>query len=297
MTDSKMIHSDPTKPRVSVCIVTYKRDDTLIDSLRQLLASTYPPQEIWIVDNARSAALPARLSEFTVPIQLLYPEGNVGCAGLNLAFARTTGKYVFCFDDDSFPAPDCIENAVRAFELDSTLGMIGFKMHDPETRLPWHDRWWNPDCAVSRPTIFCPGCGLAFRNDPHLPDEICVPDIVSQAHEFSMAAEILRLGYRIEFRPDCVAFHPDTTKGYSGEKARNGNRNQLRFLIHYADSLNLAVLLGSQILLAATRRPHETRFAFDYFFSIHRRALPRTVARQFREVFSWHTHPKLGRLL
>ena len=282
---------------VSVCIVTYKRDDTLIDSLHHLLASTCLPQEIWIVDNARSMALPERLREFTVPIQLLYPEGNVGCSGLNLAFAKATGKYVFCFDDDSFPSPDCIEKAVRAFEADPALGMIGFKMHDPETRLPWYDRWWNPDCAVVRPTVFCPGCGLAFHNDPRLPDEMCVPDIVSQAHELSIAAEILRLGYRIEFRPDCVAFHPDTTKGYSGEKARVGNRNQLRFLIRYADGVNLAVLLFSQLLLASTRRPNEMRFAFNYFFSVHRRALPRQIARQFSEVFSWHTHPKLGRLL
>lgn len=277
--------------------MTYKRDDTLIDSLSRLLASTCPPSEIFVVDNARSAALPERLKKFLVPIQLLYPAGNVGCAGLNLAFQRVTGKYIFCFDDDSFPAPDCIENAVRAFEFDVTLGMIGFKMHEPETRQPWHDPWWNPDCAVARPTTFCPGCGLAFRNDARLPDEICVPDIVSQAHELSMAAEILRLGYRIEFRPDCVAFHPDTTKGYSGDKARNGNRNQLRFLIRYADTGNLAVLLFSQVLLAVTLRPNEMFFAFDYFFSVQRRALPRRIARRFREIFSWHTHPKLGRLL
>jgi GT2 family glycosyltransferase len=282
---------------VSVCIVTYKRDDTLVDSLRRLLASTCLPSEIFVVDNARSTALPERLREFAVPVELIYPVGNVGCAGLNLAFAKATGKYIFCFDDDSFPAPDCIEKAVRAFESDPTLGMIGFKMHDPGTRLPWHDPWWNPDCAVARPTVFCPGCGLAFRNDSRLPAELCVPDIVSQAHELSMAAEILRLGYRIEFRPDCVAFHPDTTKGYSGEKARNGNRNQLRFLIRYADGGHLAVLLFSQFLLFAARRPNEMRFAFDYFFSARRRALPRRIARQFREIFSWHAHPKLGRLL
>ncbi len=285
------------QPKISVCIVTYERDDTLMDSLRRLLASTCPPQEIWIVDNARSAALPERLREFTTPLQLLYPEGNVGCAGLNLAFAKATGKYVFCFDDDSFPAPDCLEKAVQAFEADPTLGMIGFKMHDPKTHLPWHDRWWNPDCTVARPTVFCPGCGLAFRNDSRLPSELCVPDIVSQAHELSIAAEILRLGYRIEFRPDCVAFHPDTSKGYSGEKARNGNRNQLRFLIRYADGCNLVLLLLSQILLAVSGRPNEARFASVYFLSVRRRALSRRLARQFREVFSWHIHPKLGRLL
>jgi glycosyltransferase involved in cell wall biosynthesis len=289
--------ADLTQPLTSICIVTYKRDDTLVDSLRRLLASTCRPSEIFVVDNARSPALPERLREFSVPVKLLYPEGNVGCAGLNLAFRQARGKYVFCFDDDSFPAPDCLEKAVRAFDADATLGMIGFKMHEPEAGQPWHDRWWNPDSKVVASTVFCPGCGLAFRNDVRLPNEICVPDIVSQAHELSMAAEILRLGYRIEFRPDCMAFHPDTTKGYSGEKARNGNRNQLRFLIRYADPLNLVILLASQLILATLRQPNEARFAFDYFFSIRRRPLPRRIARQFHEVFSWHAYHRLGHFL
>lgn len=282
---------------VSVCVVTYRRDDTLIESLRQLMASTCRPQEILIVDNGRSSALPARLKEFVAPIEVLYPGGNVGCAGLNLAFRRATGEIIFCFDDDSFPAPDCMEKALQAFMADRTLGMVGFKMHDPATRQPWHDRWWNPDSARVQPTVFCPGCGLAFRNDPRLPDEMCLPDIVSQAHELSIAAEILRLGYRIEFRPECVAFHPEPAKTYVGEKARNGHRNELRFLIRYADGRNLGVLLLSHLLFAAFRQPNEMRFAFDYFLSARRRPLPRPIARKFREAFSWHIHPRLGRLL
>jgi len=73
--------------------------------LRQLLASTCPPEEIWIVDNGRSSELPGTPARIPRVDSILYPEGNVGCAGLNLAFAQATGKYVFCFDDDSFPAP------------------------------------------------------------------------------------------------------------------------------------------------------------------------------------------------
>jgi len=278
-------------------MVTYHRDDTLMESLRRLLASSRKPDEILIVDNGRSADLPARLKEFSYPIQLLYPEGNVGCAGLNLAFQRAVGAFIFCFDDDSFPAPDCLEKTMAAFAADAGLGMVGFKLHDPVTREPWHDRWWNPNSSVPQPTVFCPGCGLVFRNDPRLPQEICVPDIVSQAHELSMAAEVLRLGYRIEFRPECVAYHPNTGPGYQGAKAVAGNRNQLRFLIRYADGLRLGVLLMSQLWRAVARQPNEARFALKYCFSARRRPLPRRVAAQFREVFSWHIHPRLGRLI
>lgn len=286
-----------SRPLLSVCIVTYRRDETLMESLGHLLQSTLLPDEILIVDNGRSEKLPDLRKGFPVPVELIYPEGNVGCAGLNLAFAKARGRFIVCFDDDSFPAPDCMARVVAAFDADETLGMIGFNMHDPQTRLPWHDPWWNPEIAEVRETVFCPGCGVAFRNDGELPYEICIPDLVAQGHELSMAAEILRLGYRIERHPECVAYHPDTTKGYSGEKARIGNQNQLRFLIRYADPRRLAVILLSQLLFDLSGRPNERQFVFDYFSSVRRRPLPYLIARKFREVFVWHIHSKLGRFV
>ena len=282
---------------VSVCIVTYQRDETLMASLKHLLKSTLQPDEILIVDNGSSEKLPELLKGFPVPVELIYPEGNVGCAGLNLAFAKAKGKFLFCFDDDSFPSPDCMARALSAFDADPTLGMIGFNMHDPDTRLPWHDPWWNPELQEISETIFCPGCGVAFRRDPRLPMEICIPDLVSQGHELSMAAEILRLGYRIERHPECIAYHPDTTKGYSGEKARVGNQNQLRFLIRYADARRLAALFLSQLLFSISGHPNELRFFAEYMSSVARRPLSRPIAGKFMEVFSWHIHSKLGRLL
>jgi glycosyltransferase involved in cell wall biosynthesis len=282
---------------VSVCIVTYRRDETLMESLQQLLRSTVQPDEILIVDNGPSEMLPQLLKGFPVPVELIYPEGNVGCAGLNLAFAKAKGRFLFCFDDDSFPDPDCMARAIAAFEADPTLGMIGFNMHDPETRTPWHDPWWNPETPEIRETIFCPGCGVAFRRDPRLPEEICIPDLISQGHELSMAAEILRLGLRIERHPECVAYHPDTTKGYTGEKARVGNQNQLRFLIRYSDTRRLIVLFLSQIFFSISGKANELPFFTEYLSSGSRRPLTRSVASKFREVFIWHIYPKLARFL
>jgi glycosyltransferase involved in cell wall biosynthesis len=282
---------------ISVCIVTYQRDDKLMESLQHLLQSTRLPDEILIVDNGHSEKLPKLLKGFPILVELIYPKGNIGCAGLNLAFTKAGGNFIFCFDDDSFPAPDCMAKAVAAFDADPSLGMVGFKMYDSKTLLPWHDRWWNPDITQIRETVFCPGCGVAFRNDPKFPAEICIPDIVSQGHELSMAAEVLRLDYRIEFHPECVAYHPDTTKGYTDEKARVGNQNQLRFLIRYADARRLFVILLSQLLFVISGRSNNMRFVFGYFSSITRYPLPRRVAREFLEVFSWHIHPRLRRLL
>jgi glycosyltransferase involved in cell wall biosynthesis len=282
---------------VSVCIVTYRRDRVLLASLARLFESTLTPDEVIVVDNGRSSELPALLSGYGWPVRIMYPARNLGCEALNLAFAQAKGEFIFCFDDDSFPAEDCLSRAVAAFGRDPALGMIGFKMHDPVSRQPWHDPWWNPDSSSVRSTVFCPGCGLAFRRNDRLPQELCLPDVVSQAHELSIAAEVLRLGLMIEFRPECIAFHPDTRPGYRGEKAVAGARNQLRFIAAYADLRTLGVLLLSSALGLLSGSRAESLFAMRCILSGRSRRLPRRIAGRFLDVFQWHVHPRLQRFL
>jgi len=287
------------QPRISVCIVTYLRDLDLLNSLGQLAKSTFQEYDILIVDNGPSAELPGMLEGAGIsrPWRLIQAPENRGCANLNLLFAEAQGELIVCFDDDSYPHPTCLERAWQLFQAEPTLGMIGFKMHLPKTGEPWHDPWWNPDASEPRPTVLCPGCGLAFRNDSRLPPELCIPDIVSQAHELSIAAEVARLGYRIEFRPECVAYHPDTTQGYSGDKADAGALNQLRFLIRYSDKLTLRLLVLTHWLVRMRGLPHQYEFVRQYAKDVPRRPLTRETMARFHEVLLWHMHPWLRRFI
>jgi glycosyltransferase involved in cell wall biosynthesis len=289
--------SNPTK--ISVCIVTFRRDDDLMQSLAHLKKSTFQDFEILIVDNGSSTELPGRLegSGISRLLRLIQAPENRGCANLNLLFPEARGEVIACFDDDSYPRADCLERAWAAFQNDQNLGMIGFKMHVPDTGDPWHDPWWNPDSPKPRATVLCPGCGLAFRNDPRLPREMCIPEIVSQAHELSMAAEIARLGYQIEFRPECVAYHPDTSKGYSGAKADGGAVNQLRFLMCYADLLTRWLLLATHWLVRLRGLPNQYHFVLECFKSSSGRSLDKKTMRRFRDVLHWHIHPWLRKLI
>ncbi|MEM6910422.1 MAG: glycosyltransferase family 2 protein [Verrucomicrobiota bacterium] len=283
------------RPRISICIVTYLRDEDLIKSVARIEESDFCDYEILIVDNAGSNQLRTLLeaAEIRGAWRLIRASENLGCANLNLLFPDAVGEIIVCFDDDSYPRADCLGRVSRIFEESADMGMIGFKMHVPETGDPWSDPWWNPDSAEARPTVLCPGCGLAFRNDPRLPSQLCIPTIVSQAHELSMAAEIVRLGYRIEFRPECVAYHPDTTKGYFGAKAQAGNLNQLRFLIGYSDWLTLQLLVLTHWIAKMRGLPNQVEFIRDYRREVTRRSLPRRAMRRFRDVLLWHIHRRL----
>ncbi len=286
---------EPKYTSISVCIATFQRDDALLNSLSELSKSSFVDFEILILDNGQSKALPGLLETLPVkqPLQLVQASENLGCANLNRLFQKARGQIVVCFDDDSYPAEDCLENAYRAFQSNPELGMIGFKMHTPETGEPWHDPWWNPEETEVKATVFCIGCGMAFRRDSRLPVDLCIPDIVSQAHELSIAAEILRLGYAIEFHPECRAYHPDTGTGYTGKKAESGNLNQLRFLLRYSDPKSLRLIRWTHRLLRLRGMPHNCAFIRDYLHESPRMPLSRPLMQKFHTVLDWHLHPRL----
>ena len=295
----RLIMTNLSEPSISICIVTYNRDSDLLTSLSHFDRSEFSDFEILIVDNGNSQALPHLLEDekFSFEFQLIQTSENLGCANLNKLFALARGEIIACFDDDSYPRSDCLKKIWELFQERSQLGMIGCKMHLPESGEPWHDRWWNPDSVSPQATVLCPGCGVAFRNDPRLPEALCVPDIVSQAHELSMAAEIARLGYEIEFRPDCVAYHPNTKIGYLGAKAENGALNQLRFLLRYADPTTLFLLRLTNWLVRLQGMPDRCRFIKEYLKKNGRSPLKRSTMRRFGEVLKWHIHPRLQRFI
>lgn len=288
-------------PRVAitVCIVTYMREAVLVRSLSKLGASDFQDFEVLIVDNGLSATLPNLIERvrLTQPVRLVQATENKGCANLNLLLPIAKGEIIACFDDDSYPARECLGRAWHLFKHRPSLGMIGFKMHVPETGEPWHDPWWNPDSKIPRPTVLCPGCGLAFRNDPRLPKDICIPEITTQAHELSMAAEIARLGYEIEFQPHCIAYHPDTTIGYVGKKAEIGNLNQLRFLCLYGNRKILALLILTNLMAKFRGAPSHIAFIFSCLFLQSRRIHDNDTIRRFYQVVIWNTHPRLHFLI
>lgn len=287
------------KPKISVCIVTFQRNDELLNSLYHFERSEFKEFEVLIVDNGHSTDLPARLRDAGLDLsyKLIQAPENRGCASLNTLFEIAKGDIITCFDDDSYPNTTCLTLVWDAFKNDAALGMIGFKMHLPNTGEAWHDSYWNPDIERPRETVLCIGCGLAFKNDRRLPENLCIPDIVSQAHELSMAAEIARLDYKIEFHPECIAYHPNTKIGYLGAKAENGALNQLRFLLRYADPTTLFLLRLTHWLVRLQGMPDRCRFIKEYLKKNGRSPLKRSTMRRFGEVLKWHIHPRLQRFI
>ncbi|NJM37802.1 MAG: glycosyltransferase family 2 protein [Akkermansiaceae bacterium] len=106
-----------SSPLISVCIVTYQRDRDLLHSLQQLSRSEFQDYEILIVDNGPSTELPQLIQELNLanPWRLIPAPENRGCANLNLLFPAARGQIIACFDDDSYPADDCLGHVAKIF--------------------------------------------------------------------------------------------------------------------------------------------------------------------------------------
>ncbi|WP_052263250.1 glycosyltransferase [Geobacter pickeringii] len=103
-------------PLVSVIVPTHNRPDMLPDTLRSILAQSYPNIEIVVVNDAGEDV--ERLVKEVAPTAVyLRHERNKGLAGArNTGIRHATGKYIAYLDDDDLFYPEHIETLVTFLE-------------------------------------------------------------------------------------------------------------------------------------------------------------------------------------
>lgn len=125
---------------VSAIVVTYLRPVELESCIESLLAQTFPPTEVVVVDNGggtdqatRDAC--ERLNGGTRVTCLVNPENSLTVAR-NLGVAACDGEFVLLVDDDVTLAPDYIEQMLEAVSADrSVVGLQGYISQEPRHRI------------------------------------------------------------------------------------------------------------------------------------------------------------------
>lgn len=108
-------------PRVSVHIVTYNNQDTIIHTLDSLFQQHYQDYSVLVVDNASIDNTIVHCQEF--PLRLYQNSDNVGYAvAHNQALALTDSDYVLTLNPDMFLHPDFIAEMVRVLDSNPQLG-------------------------------------------------------------------------------------------------------------------------------------------------------------------------------
>ncbi|MFJ3952168.1 glycosyltransferase family 2 protein [Streptomyces libani] len=233
------------------------------EELRALLDSVAKqngdPIEVVVVGNGSPLPeLPDGVRTVELPENVGIPAGrNVGIEAFGPGGSDVDGL-LFLDDDGLLAREDTAELCREAFAADPELGIISFRIADPDTgetqrRHVPRLRASDP-MRSSRVTTFLGGAN-AVRT--HVFEEVGgLPDDFFYAHEETdLAWRALDAGWQIDYRSDMVLFHPTTAPARHAVYHRMVARNRVWLARRNLPAPLVPVYLGVWLLLTLARRP------------------------------------------
>ncbi|MEV8413766.1 glycosyltransferase, partial [Streptomyces niveus] len=233
------------------------------DDLRALIDSVAKqdgdPIDVVVVGNGAPVGdVPDGVRTIELPENLGIPGGrNVGIE----AFGPSGGDVdvlLFLDDDGLLPGTDTAELVREAFAADPVLGIVSFRIADPDTGLT--QRRHVPRLRASDPlrssrvTTFLGGAN-AVRTKV-LAEVGALPGDFFYAHEETdLAWRALDAGWMIDYRADMVLFHPTMPPSRHAVYHRMVARNRVWLARRNLPAPVVPVYLGVWILLTLARRP------------------------------------------
>ncbi|MGI5479660.1 glycosyltransferase family 2 protein [Streptomyces lavendofoliae] len=246
--------------RLGAVIITMgNRPDDLRALIESVRAQDGDPVEIVVVGNgAPVTGVPDGVRTVDLPENLGIPGGrNAGIEAFGPA-GTDVDALLFLDDDGLLPHKDTAELVRQAFTADPELGIISFRIADPDTGVT--QRRHVPRLRASDPmrssrvTTFLGGANAVrtkvFAEVGGLPDEFFY------AHEETdLAWRALDAGWMIDYRADMVLFHPTTAPSRHAVYHRMIARNRVWLARRNLPGPLVPVYLGVWLLLTLARRP------------------------------------------
>jgi GT2 family glycosyltransferase len=246
--------------KVGAVIITMgNRPAELLDLLDSVAKQQGAPVEVAVVGNGSPLPpLPEGLRTAELSENLGIPGGrNVGIE-LFGAGAADLDVVLFLDDDGRLPGDDTAELVREAFEADPELGIISFRIADPDTGITQRRHVPRLRAAdpmrSSRVTTFLGGANAVrtkvFAEVGGLPDEFFY------AHEETdLAWRALDAGWMIDYRADMVLHHPTTAPSRHAVYHRMVARNRVWLARRNLPAPLVPVYLGVWLLLTLARKP------------------------------------------
>ncbi len=233
------------------------------DELRALLDSVAAQHgdriEVVVVGNGAPVPdLPPGVRTVELPENLGIPGGrNVGIEAFGPSGAEVDAL-LFLDDDGLLPERDTAELCRRAFEADPRLGILTFRITDPDTGTTQRRHVPRLRAAdplrSSRVTTFLGGAN-AVRTEV-LAEVGPLPEDFFYAHEETdLAWRALDAGWMIDYRADLVLHHPTTAPSRHTVYHRMVARNRVWLARRNLPAPLVPLYLGIWLLLTLVRRP------------------------------------------
>ncbi|MEM2676106.1 MAG: glycosyltransferase family 2 protein [Candidatus Bathyarchaeia archaeon] len=233
------------------------KDDT-IACIESVLASSYPPDRVIVVDNGSSdGSVSAIINRFGKTIDLIANKENLGFAeGVNVGirYALAHGaEWILLLNNDTIIAQDMIEQLMAATDFQANIGILApaiFRYDQPDRiwRLgDWHPKWSPipfkvPAWALKTrktmlPVDYVTGCGMFIRREVFFAIGLFDPGYFMYYEDADFCRRAIKAGFSIACVPNAHMWHK-----VSGSTRRDVNlkyywqtRSRVRFYRrHYA---------------------------------------------------------------
>lgn len=210
-------------PLVSVIVPTYRRERLLCETVADVLAQTYRPMELVVVDQTPAHDEETRLylDRVADQIRLLRVEPPGIPRARNAGVLAARGDVVLFVDDDVVLPPEFVATHARRYREARIGGVAGRVVVSADVARPLvepppatgvdFDRTEPGDAAFAR------GCNMSFRKDllvrAGLFDEAYSGHTAGEEEDACFA--VRRLGYRIAFDPEAWLVHRYERQGGS----------------------------------------------------------------------------------
>lgn len=154
-------HAAARKPLVSIAITSYNRDRFLRAAIDSVLAQTYQPLEVVVVDDGSTDSTPALLESYGARIRSARNEPNRGIAHAKNRALRLTSpeaRYVGLLDSDDYYHPRFVERCVEFLEGHREAGLVyvddtlvdehGRELRRQPAVAPWSVEAWLRTCNL-----------------------------------------------------------------------------------------------------------------------------------------------------
>jgi GT2 family glycosyltransferase len=200
---------------IDIIILDWNRPDDTIAAIESALGQIDISAHVWVIDQASEPQNRERVMTFcagkpNVSVRLL--DRNVGPPeGRNIAIALGRAPIIVGLDNDAvFADPHCLARAVKLLDADAQIGLLAFRVLDPDTRQDqiwdYPERLRNQDVESFEATRFLAG-GFAMRRTAFDKAGGFDGDLFFCGEERDLAWRIINTGYRIRWCRNLAVVH------------------------------------------------------------------------------------------
>lgn len=197
---------------LSAVIVTFRRPDALARTLRELQREPLIA-EVVVVDNASCDSTLAMLTRDFPRVRVISLDANLGVEAFNRGAAASRGDTLLILDDDAWPAPSALTQAMALLDRDPGVHAVALLPVHPQTR---KSEWPFAIRATGGWPVM--GCGNLVRRDAWERAGGYEAAFFLYRNDVDLALKLLGLGMEVRFDPAWAVYHDSPAAARKSER-------------------------------------------------------------------------------